>query len=155
MVSRISCSITFPGTEVRLTSLQFPESSLLPFRKAGATFAVFQPLGTSASHYDLPKVTVSGLLVTVGSLCTRVFNPSGPSSQVLGLLKRSLTWSSSTTSKSTLFRTSLLVSQGPGSTKGWCSWQILSQRRHQVPQPFDCNMAQGLLPHSAMSPHFS
>lgn len=97
---------------------------------SGATFAVFQPWGTSASHYGLPKVTVSGLAVTVGSLCTREFNPSGPSSQVLGLLKRSLTWSSSTTSKSALFHTSLLVSQGPGSTEGWCCWQRLSQRRH-------------------------
>lgn len=31
MVPRISCSITFPGTEVRLTGLWFPISTFCPF----------------------------------------------------------------------------------------------------------------------------
>jgi len=37
---RTSCSITFPGREVRLTSLCLPGSSSLPFLKAGGTFAL-------------------------------------------------------------------------------------------------------------------
>lgn len=41
MVFRISHSVTFPGTEARLTSLQFLLSFFLPFLKIGLTFAFF------------------------------------------------------------------------------------------------------------------
>lgn len=37
----------FQGTDMRLTSLQFPKSSSIPFIKMGAMFSFFQALETS------------------------------------------------------------------------------------------------------------
>lgn len=42
-----TCSLIFPGAVSRLTSQLFSGSSSLPFLKMGATFAFFQPSGTS------------------------------------------------------------------------------------------------------------
>ena len=72
MASRISCSITFPGMEVRLTGLLFPGSSLLPFLKTGVTLAFLQFSGTSPVLQDLSKMMESGSAMTsASSLSTR------------------------------------------------------------------------------------
>ena len=60
MASRISCCITFPGMEVRLTGLQFPGSSFLPFLKTGVTLAFLQSSDTSPVLQDLSKMMESG-----------------------------------------------------------------------------------------------
>lgn len=49
IVSRISCSIILPETEMRLTGLQFFWSSFFHFLRTGATFAFLQSVGTSLS----------------------------------------------------------------------------------------------------------
>jgi len=64
MVSRISCSITFPGIKVRLTNPQFPGISFLPFLKVDVTFTFLRFSGTSPDHHDLSKIIESGLTMT-------------------------------------------------------------------------------------------
>jgi len=61
VTSRMSCSIFFPGMEVRLTGLQFPGSSLFPLLKIGVTLAFLQSPGTSPVLHDLSKMMESGL----------------------------------------------------------------------------------------------
>ena len=67
MVSRISCSITSLGTEVRLMGLQFYRSSFLPFLRTGMTFTFFQYLGTCPDHHNLSKIIGCGLAMTSAS----------------------------------------------------------------------------------------
>lgn len=52
-VFRIICSVTFPGTEAKLTGRRFPKGSFLPFSEIGMTFAFFQSSRPSFSHRDL------------------------------------------------------------------------------------------------------
>lgn len=56
MVFRISCSITFPGIEVKLTSL----FSLT--LKVRATFLFLQEMGTSPSHQNFNQILLRGTL---------------------------------------------------------------------------------------------
>ncbi|KAK4827579.1 hypothetical protein QYF61_019481 [Mycteria americana] len=63
------CSISFPGTEVRLTGLQFPGSSFRPFLKMGVTFANLQSAGTSPVSQDCCSSQSS--LVSQASLLPR------------------------------------------------------------------------------------
>ena len=107
MVSRKICSITFPGTELRLTSLSLPRSSFLPFLKTGVMFAFFQSSKISLDHHDLSKTMKNDLPVTpTSSLSTLGCIPSGPMDLCTSsLFKCSLTWSSSTEGKSSVFQT--------------------------------------------------
>ena len=57
IILRISCSIIFLGTEVRMAGLQFPSSSCLPFLKTGLILAFLQSSGTSLVLHDLSKMT--------------------------------------------------------------------------------------------------
>lgn len=68
MFSRISCSITFPGIEVRLTNLSLPRYSFLPILKK-ETFTFLQSSSTSSCH-DQRKITESALATTISSLRT-------------------------------------------------------------------------------------
>eukprot|EP00076_Gallus_gallus_P041952 XP_025007490.1 uncharacterized protein LOC112532615 isoform X1 [Gallus gallus] len=52
------------GTEVRLSGLDFPGSSFLPFLKTGVTSAVLRSSGTSSVLQDLSKMTESDSAVT-------------------------------------------------------------------------------------------
>lgn len=47
MVSRLSCSTTFAGVEVKLTGRQLPRASFLSFLREGLPFALFQSSETS------------------------------------------------------------------------------------------------------------
>lgn len=75
-VPRISCSITFPCAEVRLTRWYFP---FFHFLKIGVTFAVFQSSSTSSYHHDCLKIVESGLKRTsASSLSTHRYFLLGP-----------------------------------------------------------------------------
>lgn len=77
MVSMVICSIPFLGTEVGLTSLQFPRSYFLPFLEVWMTFPFFQSSGTSPSGYDHWKVMEIGFAIqSTSSLSTKGCNPS-------------------------------------------------------------------------------
>lgn len=67
MLSRMILSISFPGTEVRLTGLWFRRPSFFLSLKIRVIFSVFQPPGTSASRHDLSKIIKSGLAMTSAS----------------------------------------------------------------------------------------
>jgi len=56
MFLRRICSIILPGTEVRLTGLQFPGSSFFPFLKMGVMFPLLQAVGTSPDYQDLSNM---------------------------------------------------------------------------------------------------
>lgn len=65
------CSVTFLGTEVRLTGLYFPGFSFLPTMRTGVTFAPFPSSRTSPNQHDLSRVVESALaMASVGSLST-------------------------------------------------------------------------------------
>lgn len=49
-------SITFPGTEVRLTGWWFPGFSFSPVLKTGVPFASCQSSGTSPDHHNPSKI---------------------------------------------------------------------------------------------------
>lgn len=95
-VSRLSFSITFPGTEVRQISLWFPGSSFLSFLKIGVTYVFLQSLGTSSSYHHQCKIIESGFAMTsTSSLSSRGCIPLGPIDLcVSSLLQNSQTWSS-------------------------------------------------------------
>lgn len=85
-VSRVICSITFPGTRVGLPGPQLPRSSFLPFLKVAVTLSIpsllffflcsfhpltyfhnlsyFWSLGTSPCHQDFLEIIKSGLTRT-------------------------------------------------------------------------------------------
>lgn len=67
VVSRTSCYITFPGTEVRLISLLYPSSFFLCVLVVGMTFAFLQSSDTSPSHTDWSGITQRGSAITPGS----------------------------------------------------------------------------------------
>lgn len=52
IISWRTCSTNFPGTEVRLINLYFPNSSFFPFLKFGVMFSFLQSLGTSYDGHD-------------------------------------------------------------------------------------------------------
>lgn len=114
MFSRISSSITFPETEVRVTNLQFLKSSSLPFLKTGVTFAFLQYSGTSLSLHDQSTILENDLTVTsASSHSTRGCIPSGPMDfHMSSLPKYSLICFSSNKGTPSLLRLSSL-SLGP------------------------------------------
>lgn len=57
-------SMIFPGTDVRLTSLYFPESSLILYLKMGVMFPFLQPPETSPDSQDFSDMMESVLAVT-------------------------------------------------------------------------------------------
>lgn len=72
IISRISCSVTCPGIEMKLAGLSFPGSSLLPILKIG--LIIFYPVLS-----QLPKITENGFtMASTSSLSTYGFTPSGP-----------------------------------------------------------------------------
>jgi len=56
-----------PGTEVRLTGLQFPGSSFFPFLKMGLMIPLFQSVGTSPNCHDLSNMMDSDLAASFAS----------------------------------------------------------------------------------------
>lgn len=64
MASKIIHLNPFPRTWVRLTNLQFPGFSSLPFLEIGVTFIFFQSSGTFPDCCDLSNITRRGLSVT-------------------------------------------------------------------------------------------
>ena len=64
VISRMSCSITFLGIKVRLTDLQFPEYSLLPFLKVRMILAFCRSSGTYSSQHDWSETIESSLAMT-------------------------------------------------------------------------------------------
>jgi len=61
MVFRISCSVTFPGTKVRLTGLEFPGSSFLPFLKMGVMFSFLYNISSDVQKIVLERGINSSL----------------------------------------------------------------------------------------------
>ena len=77
--SRMSCSSTFPTTEVRLTGLLFPGVWRLPFLWMGETFPTFQSIGSDSVSMDNWNSCASGSASTWRiSLSTRGCILSGP-----------------------------------------------------------------------------
>ena len=70
---RVICFMHFPGTDMRLTGLQFLYSSFFPFLNVGVMFPFFQSPGTSLDSHDFSKTMKSGLTkVTVACLLMSV-----------------------------------------------------------------------------------
>jgi len=68
-----------PGTEVRLTGLQVPEPSFLPFLKMGVMFPLFQSVGTAPGCHNFSNMMDSGLATSSASfLRTHGCISSGP-----------------------------------------------------------------------------
>lgn len=59
--------MSLPGTEVGLTGLEFPESSIFPLFKSGVMFSAFQPVGTSLDCYDFSNMMGSSLAIISSS----------------------------------------------------------------------------------------
>lgn len=58
MVSRLSCSITFAGVEVKLSGLRFPRASFLSFLREGMTSPLFRFSKTSLTAVPFSRAPV-------------------------------------------------------------------------------------------------
>lgn len=67
VVSRTSCYITSPRTEVRLISSWSPSYFFLLILVVGMTFSFLQSLDTSPSHPEWSRITQKGSAITSGS----------------------------------------------------------------------------------------
>lgn len=78
IVSRMICPMIFPGTEVRLNSYCFPQSSLFSFLKMRVMFLLFLSVGTSLYCHDFSNMMDSYLATSsTGSFWIRGYISSG------------------------------------------------------------------------------
>ena len=71
MAFRSYCYMILPATEMRLTVLQFPGSSFLPFLRMGVMFLLFQSVGTSTDSHGLSFMMDSTLAISSSSSLRR------------------------------------------------------------------------------------
>lgn len=137
MLFRRTCS----RMEVRLVSLQFPESFLL-HSKTGVNFAFFQSLGTSHNHHDLSKVIENDLAMTSNITSSCEWNLSDPRNLCLfRLFKCSLHDPCPPRVSFRLFYWSL----GPGISKGLSYQQRCRWKRQWIPLLHTVSPASSLL----------
>lgn len=142
IVSRISCSIVFPGIMVTdhpvVSWLLFTLLALLEYWDDICILPVF---GSSPSCHDWSKSINNGLAMSSDSplsICESI--PSGPMDlRMPRLLKYSLSWSPSTKGTCSLFQSFCSVSET------WDSWRLVLVKaktfRNSVPQPSPCPLS--------------
>ena len=67
IASKRTCSMIFPGTDVRLTSLQFPSSSFLPFLKMRVKLPFIQSWRSLPESHNFSSTMKNNLAITSAS----------------------------------------------------------------------------------------